>query len=94
MVRPIPKEGRVVRLTKETLEGLLIYDSDANLAFQKMKAALNKNASGPSNSSESIVTPAAPNTLITHSCRFDETKLKTVIKTTMEEVIAPFTGGP
>jgi hypothetical protein len=81
MVRPIPKEGRVVRLTKETLEGLLIYDSDANLAFQKMMKA----------------PTAEPAALIPHECtpcKFDETKLKTIIKTTMEEVMAPFTGGP
>lgn len=77
MVRPIPKDGRVVRLTKETLEGLLEYDSDPNIAFLKM-----------------MKKPAIPDTLITHSCRFDDVKIRTVVKEEMEKsALQPFMGG-
>lgn len=76
MVKPIPQYGKTIRLTKETLEGLLPYDSEPNQAFLKMRDALNKPViiSGPAQEP--------------HPCKFDEgtvtAAIQEAIKTTVE----------
>jgi hypothetical protein len=83
------KGSQVKRLSKVTLDTLGKYDSNPDEAVRIMKEALNKPVIYTANSSGTIATQAHECT----PCKFDETKLKTIIKTTMEEVMAPFTGG-
>jgi len=75
----IPKDGKVWRLTKESWEALTPFDSDPNVAISKLVALL-KQAPTPANPTEA------------GACRFDEGNIKKIVKETMEEVIAPFTG--
>jgi hypothetical protein len=78
MVKPIPQYGKTIRLTKETLEGLLPYDSDPNHAFLKMRDALNKPVvvSGPAQEP--------------HPCKFDEGTIITAIKQGIKETLESF----
>jgi hypothetical protein len=84
MVKPIPQYGKTIRLTKETLEGLLPWDSDPNHAFLKMKAEIETNhalAILPIQERTSAPQP-------THNyspCKFDEGAL---IKTIQEAIIS------
>lgn len=87
MVKPIPQYGKTVRLTKETLEGLLVYDSDPNHAFLKMKAAIETNRAMDLLPAQNQ-TPALQYLPGPHPCKFDEgTVIKTIqeaIRTTLE----------
>lgn len=76
-MREIGKDGKVCRLTKASWEFLLPFDSDPNEALKKIQAKM----------SAQPAPTAAP-----HGCNFDEKKMQKMIKDTMEEVIAPFTG--
>lgn len=78
IMREIGKDGKVWRLTKVSWEFLLPFDSDPNVALKKIQAKL----------SAQPAPTAAP-----HGCNFDEKKLGTLIRDTMEEVLKPFTGG-
>jgi hypothetical protein len=74
----IPKDGKVWRLTKESWDALAPFDSDPNVAIEKiMKAIGERPAEAPGQH---------------NSCNFDEKKLQKIVKETMESVIAPFTG--
>ena len=81
------KNGHVWRLTKDTLDILGKYDSDANEAILKMQGEIDRLRDlHPGETKPSTVTNA-------HPCQFNPDALKPIIKETMEEVIAPFTGG-
>lgn len=82
MVRSIPKDGKIWRLTKESWNSLQPYDSDPNVAIQKIMKAL---AEKPA--------PSAIPAQHAGGCNFDEKKMQKVVRETMESVIAPFTGG-
>jgi hypothetical protein len=81
-MREVGKEGRVARLSKESWNITIPYDTDPNQAIFKMQARIAEleNRSAP-------VQQSPP-----HGCNFDEKKMQKMIKDTMEEVIAPFTG--
>lgn len=76
-MRTIGKDGKVVRLSKASWDFLIPFDSDPNCAISKIQAKM----------SAQPAPTAAP-----HGCNFDEKKMQKMIKDTMEEVIAPFTG--
>ena len=90
MVRDIPKDGRVVRVTRNSLMTLQPYDSDVNLGIQKMQKKVEE-LTGPKG--EFKTGTGTPSVTPAHVCRFDEGKMKEIVKETMETVIAPFTGG-
>ena len=75
------KDGRVWRLTKESWDITIPYDSDPNQALLKMQAQiveLEKRAPAVTSAGE--------------PCKFNEKTLKETIKSTMEEVLRPFMG--
>jgi len=81
-MREIGKDGKVWRLSKASWDFLLPFDSDPNEALKKIQAQLN---------AKPTPAPQAPSQPL-HDCNFDEKKMQKMIKDTMEEVIAPFTG--
>jgi len=81
-MREIGKEGKVWRLSKASWDFLLPFDSDPNEALKKIQAQLNAK---PAPTPQATQQPP-------HGCTFDEKKMQKMIKETMEEVIAPFTG--
>jgi hypothetical protein len=84
-MREVGKEGRVARLSKTSWNITIPYDTDPNQAIFKMQARIAEleNQKTP----EPQATQQPP-----HGCNFDEKKMQKMIKDTMEEVIAPFTG--
>ena len=81
-MREIPRDGKVWRLTKESWDFLIPFDSDPNRALLKIQKAL---AEKPAPSATTAQHPGG--------CNFDEKKMQKIVKDTMESVIAPFTGG-
>jgi hypothetical protein len=89
MVKPIPQYGKTIRLTKETLEGLLPYDSDPNQAFLKMKAELETHRALSILPNQPPTSTPQPVT-VTHSCKFDEGTIITAIKEGIKETLESF----
>jgi hypothetical protein len=77
----IGKDGKVWRLTPETWDILLPYDSDPNIAIRKMRDAKHGSPG-----------PAAP----AQSCAINEqkflNKIGEMIKESMAEALKPFEG--
>jgi hypothetical protein len=88
----IGKYGRTVRLSKLTLESLLPYDSNPDIAVEKMIAMTAKKIS-ESAGSEFTTGAGKPSPIPSaHVCKFDETNLKKIMKEAVEEVILPLAG--
>lgn len=81
MVRSIPKDGKVWRLSKESWDALGPYDSDPNVAISKIMKAL---AEKPAPASVPAQHPGG--------CNFDEKRMKEIVKTGVEEGIQPYIG--
>ena len=90
MVRDIPKDGRVVRVTRNSLMTLQPYDSDVNLGIQKMQKKVEELTSPKG---EFKTGTGAPSVTPAHVCRFDEGKMRELVKGAVEEVVLPLTGG-
>ena len=83
----IPKDGKVWRLTKESWDALRDYDSDPNVAIEKLVKVVSEI---PHTQTTNIAGP--PKVMPNAECKFNEKNLKETIKSTMEEVLRPFMG--
>lgn len=79
-MREIGKDGKVWRLTKESWDILKPFDSDPNEAVRRMRDRIIELQKGaPISQSD--------------GGRFDEKKLRAIIKESLEAAIAPYIGG-
>jgi hypothetical protein len=80
-MKPIGKDGKVWRLSKESWDLLQLYDSDPNVALKRIQVALDKPVISPPSSAPQ---PAHD----CHPCRYDEgimvTTIQDAIRTTLE----------
>ena len=84
----IPKDGKVWRPTKESWDALWDYDSDPNIAIEKLVKIVSEIPHTPTPNNIAGPPKVMPNT----ECKFNEKNLKETIKSTMEEVLRPFMG--
>jgi len=85
-MKKIGKDGRVWRLSKESWDFLLPFDSDPNEALKKIEVQL-RALQAPDPQVPQV--PKQP----PHGCNFDEKKLGDLIRSNMEDVLKPFMGG-